>query len=742
MLSLCPIIADIRNHRLGWSVLVVSLLFTVENWLFGSASWMYGYGSGLETIPAFLGLAHGYNFSAWAPFAAGGVDRLAFWGNADPLSPEITLFSALPVWVANALHRTVQYGIGMYFTARVLTDCFHLDRRFAFAGGILFGCFSYFTVGALLTLPAVPLMIWALERLLQQSRGAPYFLGLGVAMSLATTFTFGVPYLLSFAVAWIVIVRCDFRLSTLWRLGVFALTLMFAELPQLLAVMANAPESHRAHWALEPITFSMDGLLYRQLQFDLFAQDKILSFITQDMPLPVLLLCGAVMIARRRRNAAHAAIVSDFLRVTGLFLLLAQKWLFLAVQALIAKALPWAGGIYMGRFFELPASFLIAIALTLAGRWMWLTMPSVRLHKTMVIGFSVFAMFMMIEPKRHLFQTLGIHDWGQANYQVTAIETLKQTTHHPFRVASVLPLQPAYAYAQGLETADGWANIYPRNYREIWLKILEPLYTELPAYRTFFGVDSGKAVDNFIFLGANLTDLLPGETAQDALTNGFDIDRRFRLDLLRLLNVEYLLSEYPLRGKGVELVHAPQAWPTALLSRDPNTGLANGEALANPGKQLLWNELMAANARKRAGKDIFIYRLCGAAPRVRLVQHVQQYHGSDDVLNAMVNLSGSELQTAVVSEDIAAIPNRLSTGTVTNYVSENDTRTMDVTTDQPMAGFLVVAENWSPFWQARVDELPVSVLRVNHTQIGVIILPGRHHVELIYHPFYKHWLDR
>lgn len=139
-----------RNRGLFTFAVAVSAVATIENWAFGPRSWIYGYGSGLETIPAFLALTYdGRNFSGWAPFVAGGVDRFAFWGNAAPLSIEYLLFSSLPVWLANALHRFLQYLIGTYFTARVLTDLFGQPRAWAAIGGVLFAIFSYHTVGQL-----------------------------------------------------------------------------------------------------------------------------------------------------------------------------------------------------------------------------------------------------------------------------------------------------------------------------------------------------------------------------------------------------------------------------------------------------------------------------------------------------------------------------------------------------------------------------------------------------------------
>src|SRR5262249_10799301 len=47
---------------------IVAALCSIESWALGPLSWIYGYGSGLETIPAYLALtADDRNFSLWAP---------------------------------------------------------------------------------------------------------------------------------------------------------------------------------------------------------------------------------------------------------------------------------------------------------------------------------------------------------------------------------------------------------------------------------------------------------------------------------------------------------------------------------------------------------------------------------------------------------------------------------------------------------------------------------------------------
>lgn len=736
------------QNNLSGPAIVATAAFTAENWIFGPASWIYGYGSGLETIPAFLALSRtDSNLSPWASFVAGGVDRLAFWGNADAVSPEFALFALFPVWIANSLHRSLQYLIGIYFTARLLHDHEKLGESWSILGGILFGCFSYFSVGALLTLSGVPLLVWALDSLFQRRSGLAAYALLGLGTSFLTTFTFGVPYLIVFVIAWRLFIRGDTRLESLMRLGVFSLVLIAAESPQAVAVIANAPDSHRANWTIEPIAPTLDGLLYRQLQYDLFAQDKILAFITRDMPLPYLALSFMFVVFFFRRDD-HARF---FCRITALHVLLSQKWLMIGCQRVLADYVPWVGGVYMGRFFEVPAPFLIALGLTSSLHLFW-RYKSWRFVRQLIRAAVVsFVVFMVVEPKRFLFAPLGIGDWGQANYKVAALEHLKSQTSYPFRVASVMPLQPAYAYAQGLEAADGWANIYPRVYRELWLRVLTPLLEEVPSTRQFFGVDSGRAVDNFIFLGTDLTTPGTGRLVDEdpiiALREGFDVNRRFRLDLLRLMNVQFLLSEFPLKGDGLNLVHAPKSWPTWPQSRDPNTGLVNG-AIPPPASELAgvstplraWHEHWRAVKKKLAGKDIFIYELSGAVPRLRLVDAVTVRPDGPSTLDAMDALHGDAVVRTVVVEGgqpgLHRLSDTLGKGTVHLEQRAQGLYEATVVIQDGAPGLLVLAETWSRYWQVHVDRIAQQPLRVNHAQIGAIVPSGSHRVVIRYSPPY------
>jgi hypothetical protein len=736
-----------------WTAVIGAALFSVESWALGPLSWIYGYGGGLETIPTYLALSYGdRNFALWSPFVGGGLPRLAFWGNADPVSPEMLLFTVLPTWLAYGLHRYVQYFIAIFFAARVCQEQLGLGPRWSALAGWLHGCFAYLTTGALLAIPGVPMLVWGLDRVADRRRGPWAAVLWGLLFSLTTTFTFGVPYLLVFAALWLFAVRKTYAWQALRQFALFSLALVGAECPQLLAVMTAAARSHRAGWPGEPLQLSIDGLFYRQLQFDMFAQDRVLSVLTLNLP-GIAFLAGLPLLwLSHRLRPGLRPLCAGGLRVFLLYALLSQKWLWLGLQAAVAKLFPWAMGVYMGRFYEVPAAFLIACTLALLCFLAWQFLPAARPVRLAAAGaVTAFVGFMVVWPKVCLFHPLGIDDWGEKNYQIAALAEIRRREPNPFRVVSVLPLQPAYAYAQGLECADGWANLFPAVYRDLWLRVMTPLFGRLRQVKNIFDPDTGKPQDNYIFLGADLIQpgigALPGEDPLKGLQDGFDLQPRFNLDLLRMLNVKYLLSDYPLRAPGLRLVHAPALPPRFPQSRDYATGLTHwkrppgaprGRGPLGGARKALADFGQAA-ARKSKGKDIFIYELVGALPRFRFVEQVVIEPDGKAVLDRLASFDGAQHGACAVVESADAAPlagrERFCAGTVRPVRYNADE--IELRTNNPGTGLLVVANTWDPYWRAEVDGKPRPLLRLNHAQFGLVTDAGESRIRLWYAPPYS-----
>jgi len=734
-----------------WSI-VGAILFSFESWAFGPLSWIYGYGSGLETIPTYLALAmDDRNFSTWSPFIAGGLDRLAFWGNANPVGIEQGLFSILPVWLANGIDRFLQYFIAILFTSLVLEQQFSLGRRFNLLAGWLMACFSYLTVGALFTISGVPILAWLLYILVKP--GSKWYLAIlsAVAFSFCTTFSFGVPYFLVFAFGWLLIVMGSRSWHVFWQFLLFSVSLILTTIPQLLAIVANVGFSHRTNWPGEQVNFSsVDGFLYRQLQFDLFAQDHILSIITLNLPNIGMLIgvCFAFFAMRDLKLRSKAKV---FLRIFVLYAILSQKWLWILVQTTVGKVLPWAMGIYMGRFYQIPAAFLIAIGLTFTCYFIWhLLLVNRNFRLIGVSTVSMFVAFMILWPKWHLLYSLGIHDWGEKNYQIAALEDIKRIEKEPFRVASVLPLQPAYAYAQGLETADGWANLFPALYRDLWLQVNKPLLMNLPYVKNVIDPDNGKPQDNYIFLGLALTQpgigLLPNEDLSQSMTEGFDLEHRFNINLISMLNVKYLLSEYPLKSPEITLIHSPEQWPICPQSRCYATGLITERRLQCASMQTNLRKSFAqsitdyatASRRKSNGKDIFVYALKKTIPRFRLVKNVVVEQNNQSVLERLASFdSATHMHTAVIEADVAQELSYMTNFTQGDvHIKSYNSSSLELEVSPNDTQLLVIANTWNPNWKAEVDGLPRKLIRVNHAQFGLILFKGDKKITMYYAPPY------
>lgn len=737
-----PEVASERRLFL-WVGASLSVLLSFEYIAFGPWSAMYGYGAGLETIPAHLGLLHSGSVHAlWAPFVAGGLDRLSFWGNADPLNLEPLLFGTFPTWLAYGVHVLLQRFVSIYFTMRVTLEQVGLDRKWSVLAGLLTGCFTYpADVGYMFTIAGVPLLLWVLPRLFRIRHALLLAPLVGAAFGPLTSFTFGGPYLAVFVVAWFAVVLGEQSLRIYAATTLFFGGLAVVDSPQMLAVLSNAPFSHRAAWTSEQLGLSIDGLFYYQMYYDFFNQDQLLKAIV--LWAPALTVGLALPIAWTQRKTHPDSAV--FLRVALVYGALSLKIVMILLQQAVALVLPWIKGLYMGRFYQVPAPFLVPvlIALSLSILYAWLrtkALPelfeSSAWPRHLAMGaLSTSLMFLAFWPKVSLFYPLLVDGWGEKNFQVKAIDDLKARDRGLFRVASVLPLQPAYAYAQGLEAADGWANLYPAVYRDLWLRVLGPILAASPQTRSVLDPPGGKPQDNYIFLGLGLPG--PGEDTATALREGSDVERQFSLPLLSLLDVKYLLSEYPLRSPRLRLVAAPTVPPTTIRTRDFATGLYH--ALQRSRFPTVAADVAETLARKARGKEIYVYENTDWFPRYRFITMLHHEPNGERVLDRLSSMPAQGLRDEAVIEmsppdDVEAPAGQWPPGRVDVIRYTPDEITLRVR--NPGRGFLVVANTWNPFWRAEVDGLPRKLLRVNHAQCGLVLRGGEKEVRLFYAPPY------
>jgi hypothetical protein len=324
---------------------------------------------------------------------------------------------------------------------------------------------------------------------------------------------------------------------------------------------------------------------------------------------------------------------------------------------------------------------------------------------------------------------------GFAHYYIPAIPHIERDDRTLHRYASVLPLQPANALVSGVEPLDGWANLYSSKFRQFWLATLAPLFTSLPEQRRIFGADDRPPQDHYIFLGT-------GAFLSTDPEAGMDVDRRFNLNLLSLMNVRYLLSYYPLTSKYLVEVHAP-AHPLEKMNWDYATGRPV-RLRDSPGTWPSFVQgIMSAIAGPAPPEDhVYAYRNVCALPRAFSVARLERHGADSDVLNSMAKASPITLMHTAYVLDADAPPVARELASADLRLANYGAKEIDLDVVSSGEAVIVIADTWIPAWKAYVDGREVPPFRVNHTQIG-LHLPnsGTFHVRLAYDPPYRQLND-
>lgn len=176
---------------------------------------------------------------------------------------------------------------------------------------------------------------------------------------------------------------------------------------------------------------------------------------------------------------------------------------------------------------------------------LWTRHPSLRWA-----GFWVILVYSAFMVGLDSFRARGANASFRFYFQNQAAEEVRTSIqqNEPFRVALMGTFHPAYMQSHGLGTVGGYINIYPLRYKHFWAVVIEESAEGTP-WRNYF-MDLG----NRVYLFSKYPE--GGERAS------FEFDEvKFNLNLLRLANVKYLFSQYPVRrpeDQGLLLFSSPE----------------------------------------------------------------------------------------------------------------------------------------------------------------------------------------
>ena len=623
----------------------------------------------------------------WNPFVVAGMDSMSntFLFNIDSI-----LFPLFPGWLAYGLIMWLQRFIAGYFTFRLLKDELNLDTASSMYAGLAYSLMpgvppSGFPFYYGMCMPGVSFFIWALSRC--EDRGTfSYLIAfiIGLLFSSTSYFSFAL-FTIPMIIFWFLLVVPRKNIKFWINIVLFICGFGIVQIPIIWAGALNVPLSQRAHWVITP--YSID-----------LAMDIAWKHI---IPLIIALL-GAIVCQGRSR------LLNTFI---GAY---AVCFIFLALYPILYNSI--ISHFILIRGFQFDRIYLmfpyLAFCSAAVGIHYLKDKPlkisrksseyNLTLYKVILVSAICLVLFQSLLMKTNTLQItlIGLNRWSTVFQNPTIKELANDTKEYPpYRVVTLgddFPQQPSASMAYGLEAADGNVNVYSRRYQEYWEQVIWRLLKSEPNYGSF----SSWGCRVYLFKGD------------------------YNINLLSLANVKYIFSRHPLQGDDLQLLHYGST------KRD---------------EQIKWQEMNLRNKILYAvlhgypDSPTFIYENQKVLPRFFIVDKIKLYKESNQLLSDMRTAEYMDLrQNAFLKQsDVSNIRmNQLSTegGNVELRVYKADRIILTVTNHHN--SILIITNNYSPFWKAKVDGIETKIFPVDHTFQGFCIEGGVHTVDLEYDPPY------
>ncbi len=717
-------VRDFFFNNPGVIFLLWALWLTLEYFGLGPFSYIHIHDLWDSWIPARLCLIQEFfqnGFSYWYPYAVCGIDRVPLELNI--FQVDSLLFSFFPGWFAYGFALVIQRFIAGYFTYRLCKDYLKLDQMPSIVAGLAYAIsFSMLLYGAAYHASlgrqfagemGFPFILWSLEYINKKegsyiNRYLLVFL-LGMFALFSSSFSGSMVFLLPMVLVWFIFVRQNYSLKFLSVYSIFTAVILIGYAPVILALLTNAPLSHRAYWpTISPLYGGFGAVLINSIFKGLF-------FLKTNVVYWGLGILGLLWIKFKDRRFLIIMLLLGFCGV-GIHLV-NPFWTFIK---------PYIGlfsGFQIDRFYNL-APFFAAISVGFGLHFFmrgWVLTPEPNLPATqkkvsaqtiLCAIIIIFLIFHSCQMKiEHAKEWIGGSSYA-VNYENPDIEYIANSTDSaPFRVATVAyGLHPAYTNAYGLESVDGYVCLYPKRYQDFWGKVIEPLTSQ-----------DEEIYNYFHYWGSRIYLFTPRDGSFDKIEK-IPFSEYYNLNLLSLANTKYIISQKPIVNENLSLLpsqipHPERSWGSISTEEKIKRGLKDNFG----------------------GRGLYIYKNKNSFSRFFLADHVNVFSNSRQLLETMGQTNLSSLRNTVFIEEQFISEKEIDKlgfnyGVVTIEQYSPDRIVLTVNLDGP--GILVITNSYNPYWICRVDGIEKDIFPVYHTFSGIYLDEGQKTITLEYHPPY------
>ena len=691
-----------RLEELSRSASGVPILFavwclwlTLPYWCLGSYSYVQIHDNADQMFSVLVAYSHGVaSPGLWAGAWATGVDWLAqaYTNNLYAIP-----FFFLPAWLAISVVMFAQRFIAGYFMFRLMKHM-EVDNPGCWYAGLAYSLFLQlfspgFTLFKGLAEAGFPLVVWAIVRTTRSSaRLYVSAFGIGIIYALCSSF-----HLSCFAFIllpiWLLLFDNRKQLRGWMATGFLGAGWLLAEIPAIAATGLNAGASHRSDW--NP-SLAFGG-------FSMAVQEVAGIFKYNLLSLIILVLAIVLMRYRGKYRAWLVAVLGCS----------AAPVIWFVVNTHFHSKLGFLSGFGWGRVHML-VPFLAISAAAISG--VGLSRYHIgRVPLTHIMGAATLVVVLQSALlNASIFHAVADGSNYAEFYRNSDLEALAKELRaatSPYRVAS-LGIHPGFMWAYGLETADGYLNLYPKRYQNFWQAVNQEALRRDSRLQSYFR-NYGNRIYLFVPDGnpAGALNLL------NSATTSVRFSELFNLNLLSLANVRYIISTVPLDDPDLTL--RPSSIRQGQIDWQKKSRLAR---------------YLDVLRHRVPGVPLYIYENRKVMPRFFFPTHIITMP-EKEAIGAMEQLSADQLQEKV----FVAQPMQSTAGSDNSRAISIKSYGASCISLQATCGAacaLFIADNYSPYWTALVDGNRTSLRLADGTFQAIDIPPGQHNIELQYSPPY------
>ena len=617
-------------------------------------------------------LNSGFNY--WSMNIGAGQDRLSNLVYNDNLLP--ILMSFIPNWLAFQIYIVTTTGLGIYGFYKYLRVSTNSGYLISVLSAVVLPVHvsiinSTGLASGIQYLPFTILLLYTIQN--QDIKPIFKLVEITIVLyinSIMMSFALGYIYVVPFLFFWYLILeKFNLRFICLLLIGITFVTLLHHQ--NILSLIENSSASHRALRT----SISREGTVYFMWQ----------------LPILIFVIISLIFAYRSRLLIKRKTIilVIIFVSITIGDIIYAPIWEYFAIGTPLFS-------LSIGRisfFSPLILGFLLPTVIPVG----------VKAKKLFLFSISIFLVGLMAYEKYD-----NLNQWIRRGNYVSAYESeqlkkLKKSDDSIYRVAVVHGvIHPNMLNAYGFETAGGYSPMYPMSYNKFWDSVISPLKkTDHEMYKYF--ADWGSRY--YLFTG-----LKPSGKKYHKVNP----DKFFKLDLLSLINVKYLVSHQPLVDNRLKLLSSG----------------TNAMALYGFDKLVL---RLKENFYGRS--SLFIYENLEYLDRFFVVDKVAFYKNDLEYKEFMQDSNTSTLKKTVLFRDsFRPIFEKINMNVrdhdlkIIQYAA--DKIALDVDVDS--ASILVVSNNYNNRWECFNNGEKTDILKAYGTFWGLLLKKNENQIECFY----------